>query len=152
MIANSRPALTQTSIVSYAFPPASRPWTEPLLIRLKSTKWAMHIGSYHFSCPSIRSNHQNTKNPQYFDLKIGKKKTAEVIFKKSLLFFRIFFREFFSLIFTVKSRKCRGETKINVYRRRLLISLIYRVENWTIKFSLFHPTSQPQTAPSPGPF
>jgi len=63
-------------------------------------------------------------------------------------FFRIFSRFLIAQFLTFCGWKGLWETKNYVYRRRLLISSIYRVKKWNMIFT----SSRPQTALSPGPF
>jgi len=62
MIVDSRRALAQKSIVSYAFQHPGRE-LPPLTVRLKLTNWATDNGSKLFYGLSIRTNIQNIKIP-----------------------------------------------------------------------------------------
>jgi len=60
--------------------------------------------------------------------------------------------QFFFEFLTFDSWNSFSGTKNDVYRRRLLISSIYRVRKWNIKCTPFSSTSRPRTSHSPGPF
>jgi len=74
-----------------------------------------------------------------------------------LLFFKILSQKSFVEILTFDGgnsfrRTVPTHPQSDVFRRRLLISLISSVKKWNISFTPIPPNFRPRTAPSPGPF
>ena len=67
-------------------------------------------------------------------------------------FFLILSPKLFVEFLAIDSWNVLGGNKKDLYRRRLLMTSVYRVNKWNINCSLFPPTSWPRTDPFSGPF
>jgi len=95
---------------------------------------------------------QSSKHKDHTKKNCPKKIAQKIEKNPPLPFKKKFSRKLFVEFLTFHNWNCLGGTKNYVYRRRLHISLIYRVKKWNIKCTPSPPTYQPRTASSSGPF